>query len=85
MLMPLSRRKTTWAAYCDNCLIGSPVIVWDDPRSARLWAVAKLGALGWSHLVSPEVPASGKAIAEQAWTGETYCFECSSVRARARA
>jgi hypothetical protein len=85
MLVHLSRRKTTWAAYCDECLIGSPVIAWDDPRSSRAWAVAKLRALGWTHAVPPDLPEAGQRVAESAWTGETFCFECTAARARARA
>lgn len=85
MLVTLSWRKTQWAAYCDACLVGSSVVVWDDPRTARGWAVAKLRALGWTHEAPPDLPPAGQRIAESAWTGETFCFECSSSRVRMRA
>jgi hypothetical protein len=29
MLLPLARRKTSWVAYCDACLVGSPAITFD--------------------------------------------------------
>ena len=78
MLMPLTRRKTSWAAYCDACLIGSPAFTFDAPPLARSWAINKLRALGWVHLAGPGLPAQGRALAEASWTGETYCFECAN-------
>jgi len=84
MLVPLSRRRTVWAAYCDACLVGSPPIPFDAPHLARQWAIGKLGALGWTHVMPPNLPPAGARIAAAAWTGETFCFECSSRAARMR-
>lgn len=85
MILPLTRRRTSWAAYCDECLIGSPVIVFDAPHLARAWTVEKLRGLGWTHVAARGLPPDGLKLAESAWTGETFCFECSAVRARRRA
>jgi hypothetical protein len=81
----LSRATATWAAYCDECLVGSFPFKGANERIARYEAVAKLRSLGWTHEVSRDTPESGKGLAAHAWTGETFCFECSSRRARKRA
>ncbi len=85
MLLPLSRDKKTWAAYCDACLVGSFVYRHENDRIARYVAAAKLRAIGWTHEVPKDIPEASKGIAGHAWTGETFCFECSSMRARLRA
>jgi hypothetical protein len=86
VLLPLSRDKTAWAAYCDSCLIGSFVYRFDDhnDRTARYAAVAKLSAIGWTHEVPKGIPDASRGIASHAWTGQTFCFECSESRARQR-
>ncbi len=78
MLLPLSRRKTVWAAYCDACLIGSPVVTFDAPHLSRAWAVSKLRALGWLHVAPRGLPDEGHRMSESAWTGETFCIDCAS-------
>ncbi len=86
MLLPLARRKTSWVAYCDACLVGSPVITFDAPNLARSWAVQRLRGLGWMHVVPEGLGASGRALADAGWTGETYCFDCAgNLRMRRRA
>jgi hypothetical protein len=80
MMMPLERGKRTWAAFCDRCLIGSFPFTHDDTRIARRFAVEKLRALGWTHEVPSGLPPGGRDAAEGAWTGETFCFECSAAR-----
>jgi hypothetical protein len=85
VLLPLSRDKTRWAAYCDSCLVGSFVFRGENDRTSRYVAVAHLRSLGWTHEVPKDIPEAGKGIAGQAWTGETFCFECTSMRARRQA
>ncbi len=81
MLLPLSRDKTAWAAYCDSCLVGSFVYRLDNERTARYAAVTQLSAIGWTHEVPKDIPQASHGIASHAWTGQTYCFECSQARA----
>ena len=89
MLLPLTRRRTSWAAYCDACLVGSPVITVDDPQLghlARAWAAQRLGGMGWFHVAPDGLGPSGREMAATSWTGETFCFECAgNMRMRRRA
>ena len=81
-MMRLSRDRRTWAAWCDRCLIGSYASTHADAQIARRFAVEQLRSLGWTHDVPTGLPPDGRHIAESAWTGETFCFECSGRRRR---
>ena len=61
-------------------LIGSFAFTYEDVAIARRFAVEKLRALGWTHEAPSGLPPSGRDAAESAWTGETFCFECSAAR-----
>ena len=61
--MPLSRDKKTWAAYCDACLVGSFVYAFDNERTARYAAVAKLHGIGWTHEVPRAIPPASPVAA----------------------
>ncbi len=72
-------------AWCDRCLRGSPMHTFDAPLVARFFAVEELRAAGWVHVVDKSLATKGaRDDAERAWSGATYCPECSA-RARARA
>jgi hypothetical protein len=77
MMMRLSLDRRTWAAWCDRCLIGSYASTHADVTLARRFAALQLRSLGWTHVAPPGLKPDGQQIAESAWTGETYCFECS--------
>jgi hypothetical protein len=88
MLLRLSRTK--YAAWCDACLRGSPVIANNAPLVARFLAIEALRADGWLHVTRIETtngsgaPSSGapsksaREDAERSWTGETYCIDCAT-------
>jgi hypothetical protein len=82
VLLPLSRDKATWAAYCDACLVGSFSYRFENERTARYATVAKLRSIGWTHEVPKDIPEASHGIANHAWTGQTFCFECSQERVR---
>jgi hypothetical protein len=85
MLMPLSPRKLSWAAYCDTCFVGSLVIACDQPERTRSFAIEKLRLFGWTHTPPRELAGRENSSAESEWRGETFCVECSRAMQRARA
>lgn len=76
MLLRLSRTK--YAAWCDACLRGSPVVASNAPLVARYLAIESLRADGWHHVAPRDLPTkTARDDAERAWTGETYCIDCA--------
>ena len=71
--------NTNYAAYCDACLRGSEVIIFDAPNIARFWAIERLRGGGWKHIPPEDLDTRARQECERMWSGATYCIDCAST------